>query len=138
MNINDVKEFVTLPNGLVTVIAKPCEVPPEGWTCSRERGHKGPCAATRVPTLCKSCGTDLDFNQCFCEQAESLSERIKGGVCECCSSNPCLCATLYSTEQYPIKANSVAIIERCELGEHCRCVMGDQADCWNWIGEVKL
>jgi hypothetical protein len=44
----------------------------------------------------------------------------------------------YSTEQFPIKTNSVAIIERCELGEHCRCVMGDQVDCWNWIGEVKL
>lgn len=31
---------------------------------------------------------------------------------------------VYSTEQHPIKANSVAI--------------GDHADCWNWIGEVKL
>jgi hypothetical protein len=82
MNINDVKEFVTLPNGLVTVVAKPCEVPPEGWACSRDRGHKGPCAAT-----------------------------------------------------------SGAIVERCELGEHCRCKSFDaayKADCWNWIGEVKL
>ena len=23
-----------------------CEVPPNGWKCSRERGHEGPCAAT--------------------------------------------------------------------------------------------
>lgn len=128
MNISDVKEFVTLPNGLVTVVAKPCEVPPEGWACSRDRGHKGPCAATQdvslLPifeayvkglqiepkNLCKSCGTNLDFNQCFCN----------------------------STVTHPIKANSVAIIKRCELGEHCRCAIGDHADCWNWIGEVKL
>ena len=91
MNISDVKEFVTLPNGLVTVVAKPCEVPPEGWACSRDRGHKGPCAATQ-----------------------------------------------YDMTTYPIKANSVAIVERCELGEHCRCATTDHADCWNWIGEVKL
>ena len=68
MNINDVKEFVTLPNGLVTVIAKP----------------------------------------------------------------------EYDMTTHPIKANSVAIVARCELGEHCRCAIGDHADCWNWIGEVKL
>jgi len=23
-----------------------CNVPPEGWTCSREPGHEGPCAAS--------------------------------------------------------------------------------------------
>ena len=23
-----------------------CNIPPEGWQCSRERGHEGPCAAT--------------------------------------------------------------------------------------------
>jgi hypothetical protein len=22
-----------------------CQIPPEGWTCSREPGHDGPCAA---------------------------------------------------------------------------------------------
>jgi hypothetical protein len=22
-----------------------CQIPPEGWTCSRESGHDGPCAA---------------------------------------------------------------------------------------------
>jgi hypothetical protein len=53
--------------------------------------------------LCKSCGTNLDFNGCFC--------------------------------------NSVAIVETCELGEHCRCKSFDaayKADCWNWIGKVTL
>ena len=24
---------------------KPCEVPPEGWSCTRKKGHDGPCAA---------------------------------------------------------------------------------------------
>ena len=23
-----------------------CDIPPEGWQCSREKGHEGPCAAT--------------------------------------------------------------------------------------------
>jgi hypothetical protein len=47
----------------------------------------------------------------------------------------------YDMTTHPIKANSVAIVERCELGEHCRCKSFDvayKADCWNWIGEVKL
>jgi hypothetical protein len=79
MNISDVKEFITLPNGTVKAISKPCEVPPEGWVCSRDRGHDGTCAATSVGN--------------------------------------------------------------CELGEHCRCKSFDvayKADCWNWIGKVKL
>ncbi|MDB4996732.1 MAG: hypothetical protein JWM74_4164 [Myxococcaceae bacterium] len=25
-----------------------CQVPPEGWTCSRGAGHEGPCAARRA------------------------------------------------------------------------------------------
>lgn len=25
-----------------------CLVPPPGWTCSRQRGHEGPCAATEA------------------------------------------------------------------------------------------
>lgn len=25
----------------------PCDLPPEGWTCSRGKGHDGPCAARR-------------------------------------------------------------------------------------------
>jgi hypothetical protein len=25
-----------------------CDVPPNGWRCSREKGHEGPCAASRI------------------------------------------------------------------------------------------
>lgn len=25
--------------------AKPCDIPPPGWVCSRAKGHEGPCAA---------------------------------------------------------------------------------------------
>lgn len=25
-----------------------CTIPPEGWWCSREKGHPGPCAAREV------------------------------------------------------------------------------------------
>jgi hypothetical protein len=47
----------------------------------------------------------------------------------------------YELINYPIKANSVAIVEVCEIGEHCRCKSFDvayKADCWNWIGKVTL
>jgi len=37
-------EFATLPaERLLT--GQGCELPPEGWWCSREPGHEGPCAA---------------------------------------------------------------------------------------------
>lgn len=95
-----------------------CEVPPSGWVCSRAKGHEGPCAASPAPEnkplqFCKTCGTNVEFYQCFCN----------------------------STTTQPIQSNSVAITARCELGEHCRCKTFDVAykvDCWNWIGEVKL
>ena len=29
-------------------VAPMCDVPPEGWECSRERGHSGPCAASET------------------------------------------------------------------------------------------
>jgi hypothetical protein len=64
----------------------------------------------RVPTLCKSCGTNLDYNQCFCEVVPALREPA-----------------------------TVATTHVCELGEHCRCKLYDvayQQDCWNWIEEV--
>lgn len=30
-----------------------CEVPPEGWACTRKPGHDGPCAAVPTTTLTK-------------------------------------------------------------------------------------
>lgn len=27
---------------------KPCPVPPPGWGCTRDHGHKGPCAAVPI------------------------------------------------------------------------------------------
>jgi hypothetical protein len=36
-----------------------CEVPPPGWWCSREPGHKGPCAARRVVMECVFCGVEV-------------------------------------------------------------------------------
>ena len=29
-------------------MSQPCRIPPPGWTCSREAGHPGPCAASPV------------------------------------------------------------------------------------------
>lgn len=29
-----------------------CQIPPEGWWCSREAGHEGPCAAREVVPPC--------------------------------------------------------------------------------------
>jgi hypothetical protein len=31
---------------------KRCERPPEGWECSREPGHEGPCAARQIIAEC--------------------------------------------------------------------------------------
>ncbi len=31
-----------------------CTIPPEGWTCSRECGHEGPCAASPLEKCCIS------------------------------------------------------------------------------------
>lgn len=27
--------------------SEPCNIPPEGWWCSRDKGHEGPCAASK-------------------------------------------------------------------------------------------
>lgn len=98
-------------------------------------------ASVKVPTLCRSCGTNLDYNQCFCEQSKNFAQAVRNQCFVCGERHgglPCPKTSPYSTVTHPIKANSVAIVERCELGEHCRCAIGDHADCWNWIGEVKL
>ena len=31
-----------------------CPIPPEGWACTRDRGHAGPCAAIPISTPRKS------------------------------------------------------------------------------------
>lgn len=48
----------TSPETIVTMLAdayealtrnsEKCNVPPQGWWCSREKGHEGPCAARRA------------------------------------------------------------------------------------------
>lgn len=60
--------------------AKACGQPPEGWTCTRESGHEGPCAALRIyksAILCEHanempnvCPCDAD---CYCK-AHSCKE----------------------------------------------------------------
>lgn len=88
-----------------------CEVPPSGWVCSRAKGHEGPCAASPAPAnkplqFCKTCGTNIEFYQCWCEKKpESVAT---------------------STEHCEGK-------NLCALGGHCRCVEGDEHGCWNWV-----
>jgi hypothetical protein len=38
------------------VPVEPCNKMPPGWTCSRERGHEGPCAARPVIADQADCG----------------------------------------------------------------------------------
>ena len=41
----------------------PCQVPPEGWTCTREGGHPGPCAAIpKISELASYVGMRLPEN----------------------------------------------------------------------------
>jgi hypothetical protein len=52
--------------------AERCDVPPEGWWCSREKGHDGPCAAREVePMSWEDLATRL--------QAEKIALRIDSG-----------------------------------------------------------
>lgn len=78
--------------------------------------------------LCKTCGTNTEFYQCFCNVPLEGAGANLLPILEALASNP-------------RPSESVAIVTRCELGEHCRCKSYDaayKADCWNWIGEVKL
>lgn len=34
-----------LTNSRIKELYDQCDVPPEGWKCTREKGHEGPCAA---------------------------------------------------------------------------------------------
>ena len=40
---------------LVEVLSGRCQVPPDGWSCSRPKGHAGPCAATREHDASSKC-----------------------------------------------------------------------------------
>jgi hypothetical protein len=33
-------------------MTRKCQIPPEGWSCSRESGHEGPCAASADEFYC--------------------------------------------------------------------------------------
>lgn len=49
-----------------------CEVPPEGWTCTRVRGHDGPCAAVEAGYATK---VRSDLRQAVWEAAQSMHEQ---------------------------------------------------------------
>jgi hypothetical protein len=67
--------------------------------------------------LCKTCGTNVEFYQCWCAKPQPL-HRDNDGL-----------------DAY---RDPVAITHACELGENCRCVKGDEPGCWNWITKVGL
>jgi hypothetical protein len=75
-------------------------------------------ASVKVPTLCGSCGANLDYHQCFCAGKQQPLHRDNDGL-----------------DAY---REPVAIAHVCELGENCRCVKGDEPGCWNWIEKVEL
>ena len=67
-------------------IAQACDVPPLGWTCTRNKGHEGPCAASKSPSqkesleaLIEAVDRVLDEGPCDCsdhhryEKGEHLS-----------------------------------------------------------------
>jgi hypothetical protein len=47
-----------------------CDVPPPGWTCSRAKGHDGPCAASQTP---KGSGS-IEFDALLAEYHEAVWE----------------------------------------------------------------
>lgn len=52
-----------------------CQTPPEGWSCSRGAGHKGPCAATKL----KPVGMQSSFSS----HSGSCNRQKGGSFCDC-------------------------------------------------------
>lgn len=52
-----------------------CEHPPEGWSCSRGKGHKGPCAATPLKPVGMQSSLTLHSSNC--------NRRTNGTFCDC-------------------------------------------------------
>lgn len=53
------------------VAAASCELPPEGWVCTRAPGHEGPCAAVPVPGY----GTPPTANEQVTEDGVHVTDR---------------------------------------------------------------
>jgi hypothetical protein len=65
-----------------TALPGACQVPPEGWHCTRAPGHEGPCAAVPDPIVgsgCLSDGTRVPIRKAFADalwaQAEADDRR---------------------------------------------------------------
>lgn len=53
-----------LPEGYVVLaLEPPCDVPPAGWSCSRAKGHDGPCAATPLVIEADDDSASLDTTE---------------------------------------------------------------------------
>jgi len=54
-----------------------CEMPPVGWTCSRDNGHDGPCAASpdTGSTKYERAVLDAMFGQAIKQRDKALAER---------------------------------------------------------------
>lgn len=74
----EVHYFIHTGRGAAPTAPEECELPPEGWECSREKGHDGPCAASMCD-LCYKPNVACPRHQtkytpkCLCGHAEWCS-----------------------------------------------------------------
>lgn len=77
-----------------------CDLPPAGWTCSRLKGHEGPCAASPTPSLAG--------------QTHSASEQKRADPnCNFCGGTGRYMATEHTTGSDPIGSHEMEF-EICE------------------------
>lgn len=75
INSHDASNFSNVLPSLNYMNERSCELSPIGWSCSREAGHRGPCAATAVKPI--GMQTEYGLHSVACE-------RNKGGTyCSC-------------------------------------------------------
>lgn len=64
-----------------------CDVPPDGWWCSRERGHAGPCAARPIQAaddgpVSWAAMFEHDDGDALTELRDALDDAIRRAYCE--------------------------------------------------------
>jgi hypothetical protein len=59
---------------------EPCDKPPAGWTCSRTKGHEGPCAASLAAPLVEQDERELiELLRNVCHYADSVCGMLRQG-----------------------------------------------------------
>lgn len=61
--------------------ATECQLPPQGWSCTRSPGHDGPCAAVEEP-FARFWRAEIEGWHCQAREGGSRSARAPGAIGE--------------------------------------------------------